>query len=222
MAVAMLGLSDGSGVGDAATEWRATVSHFAFVNPGGPQVPDLAKAKRYGITRLYWQANDPQISAGLFLAIRERGLEVGIMRDPSWNHASATDLARTLDADLVRLGSSNSQCAVLADIEYHDPAYIVAFLREWRDLRPSRMTGWTLEPHQGGWFTPFLVRMLMQAKVTVFPQAYLGNEAPTDIDLTRCDLIERGLPRGLVAATYSALKLPYAWDGIAFRFDQLP
>ncbi len=51
------------------------MSHFAFVNPGGPKVPDLAKARRYGITRLYWQANDPQISAGLFLAIRERGCD---------------------------------------------------------------------------------------------------------------------------------------------------
>jgi hypothetical protein len=109
----------------------AVVSHFAFVNPGGPKVPDIAKAKRYGITRLYWEARDPQISAGLFLAIRERGMEVGIMRDPSWDQSSAIDLARELDADLGRLGSGNSQCAVLADIEYHNPAYITAFLGEW-------------------------------------------------------------------------------------------
>src|SRR5437660_4926429 len=106
---------DGS-VGDS-------MSHCAFVNPGGPQVPDLARAKRYGITRLYWQANDPQISAGLLLAIRERGMEVGIMRDPSWDNLGAIDLARELDADLGRMGCSTSQCAVLADIEYHDPAY---------------------------------------------------------------------------------------------------
>jgi hypothetical protein len=134
-----------------ACRMPAQVSHFAFVNPGGPKVPDIAKAKRYGITRLYWEARDPQISAGLFLAIRERGMEVGIMRDPSWDQSSAIDLARELDADLGRLGSSNSQCAVLADIEYHDPAYITAFLGEWRALRPHRVTGWTFEPLQGGW-----------------------------------------------------------------------
>ena len=198
------------------------MSHFAFVNPGGPQVPDFAKAKRYGITRLYWQADDPQISAGLFLAIRERGMEVGIMRDPHWDMASAIDLARTLDADVTRLGSNSAQCAVLADIEYHDAAYVIAFLHEWRALRPNRMTGWTLEPHQGGWFTPDLVRLLMQSKVTVFPQAYYGDQTPADPDWTRCDLIERGLPRGLVSVCYSALHLPQYWDGIAFRFDQLP
>src|SRR6266550_4611921 len=103
---------------------RCAVSHFAFVNPGGPQVPDLAKAKRYGITRLYWQANDPQISPGLLQAIRDRGIETGIMRDPSWDNIGAIDLARTLDADLIRLGLGMSLEPVLADIEYHDPAYI--------------------------------------------------------------------------------------------------
>src|SRR5205807_10155339 len=184
------------------------MSHFAFVNPGGPQVPDLAKAKRYGITRLYWQANDPQISAGLFLAIKERGMEVGIMRDAHWDNLSAIDLARELDADLGRMGSSASQCAVLADIEYHDPAYITAFLREWRALRPQRVTGWTLEPNQGGWMDAAFVKAVAQAFVTLYPQAYYGDQAPTDVDMTRCDLIERGFTRGAVSAFYSALRLP--------------
>src|SRR5438552_2641201 len=122
--------------------------HAAFVNPGGPLVPDLAKAKRYGITRLYWQANDPQLGADLLLSMRDQGIEVGILRGPEWTQASADDLARELDADLVRLGSGNSQCAVLADIEAHDPLYVIEFLHEWRLLRPHRVTGWTLEPNQ--------------------------------------------------------------------------
>jgi hypothetical protein len=196
--------------------------HAAFVNPGGPQVPDLAEAKLYGITRLYWQANDPQLSAGLLLAIRERGMEVGIMRDPSWTNESATDLARTLDADLVRLGADNSQCAVLADIEYHDRTYVTAFLTEWRALRPNRVTGWTLEPLQGGWMDAAFVKAVTLAAVNVYPQTYLGNMAPVDPDLCRADLIERGFERGKVGAVYSAATIPTHWDGIAFRFDQLP
>ena len=180
------------------------MSHFAFVNPGGPLVPDIAKAKRYGITRLYWEARDPQINAGLFQGIRERWIEVGIMRDPSWDHLSAIDLARRLDADLLRLGSSNLQCAVLADIEYHDPAYVQAFLREWRDLRPNRVTGWTLEPLQGGWMAPDFVRAVSMAAVSLFPQSYYGNMSPVDPDLARSDLIERGFNRYNVAPVYSA------------------
>lgn len=198
------------------------MSHYAFVNPGGPQVPDLAKAKRYGITRLYWQANDPQISAGLFLAIRERAMEVGIMRDPSWDNLSAHELARTLNADLVRLGASDSQCAVLADIEYHSTGYVSAFLDEWRTLRPNRATGWTLEPLQGGWMDAAFVQTVTRRGVAVYPQAFLGNMSPVDPDLVRCDLLERGLPRGAVSCVYSAASLPTHWDGIAFRFDQLP
>lgn len=219
------------------------MSHFAFVNPGGPQVPLLTPITKHKLTRLYWQANDVQLSAGLFQGIRDNpkwdAVELGLLRDPIWGKLtnveydaakaagksvpglSATDLARTLDSDLVRLGSSNAQCAVLADIEVHSPEFVIAFLQEWRALRPNRVTGWTLEPHQGGWFTPLLVQMLIQAKVTVFPQAYLGDQTVQDPDLTRCDLIERGLPRGLVGVCYSALHIPILWDGIAFRFDQL-
>ncbi len=198
------------------------MSHFAFVNPGGPQVPDLAKAKRYGITRLYWQANDPQISAGLFTAIRERSMEVGIMRDPKWNDASAIDLARQLDADLVRLGSGNSQCAVLADIEYHDAAYVTAFLHEWRALRPERVTGWTLEPMQGGWFTKDFCRQLQFSSITVFPQTYFGNMDDAGVDRCRSQLVNAGLPRGMVAPVYAAKRIPDWWDGLAFPFHELP
>jgi hypothetical protein len=196
--------------------------HAAFVNPGGPQVPDLAKAKRYAITRLYWQANDPQVNAGLLLAIRERGTEVGIVRDPTWNALSPVGLAHALDDDLRRLGVSADPCAVMADVETHERDYVTAFLAEWRGLRPNRMTGWTLEPNQGGGISPQLAAAVVHAKVTVFPQAYYGDMQPTDVDATRCDLIERGIPRGLVSAFYSALTLPPHWDGVAFRFDQLP
>src|SRR6266566_2789928 len=137
--------------------------HAAFVNPGGPLIPDIAKARRYGVTRLYWQANDKQLSPDLFTSIRNQGIEVGILRGPEWTNASADDLARELDADLVRLWSGDKQCAVLADIEAHDAAYVIEFLREWRALRPRRETGWTLEPNQGGWFTAELVQELSRS-----------------------------------------------------------
>lgn len=196
--------------------------HAAFVNPGGPLIPDLSKCARYRISRLYWQANDPQVEPEMLAAIRGRGLEVGIMRDPHWDNLPALQLAHRLDADLVRLGADNAQCAVLADIEYHDAAYVQTFLHEWRTLRPRRATGWTLEPLQGGWVTKDLAAMIQTTQVAVFPQAYYGDMTPVDVDRTRTDLIERGIPRGMVAAVYPAKYLPTTWDGIAFRFDQLP
>lgn len=220
------------------------MSRYAFVNPGGPLVPDIVVVRRYALTRLYWQANDVQISADFFQDLRDspgwRGVELGIVRDPIWGTLTnveydaeraagrmpqalgAHELANRLSNDLTRLGSSQKQCAVQADIEYHDPAYLTAFLQEWRALRPNRVTGWTLEPLQGGWMSPVFVDTLKRAKVGVYPQAYFGNMNPVDPDLVRADLIERGLPRGAVSVEYRAGTIPTHWDGIAFRFDQLP
>lgn len=220
------------------------MSHFAFVNPGGPLVPDIVVVRHYGLTRLYWQANDVQLSADFLQDLRDspgwRGVELGIMRDPIWGTLTnveydaeraagrmpqplgAHELANRLSNDLTRLGSSQKQCAVLADIEYHNENYIAAFLAEWRSLRPNRVTGWTLEPLQGGWMTPGFIESVWQAKVTVYPQAYFDNMNPVDPDLCRADVIERGLPGGRVSVCYSAATIPTHWDGIAFRFDQLP
>lgn len=194
----------------------------ALVTPGGPLVPDLAKARRYGITRLYWEATDPQITAPLFDDVRAAGMEVGIMRDPSWDNFSPTALARELDHDLVRLRSGDRQCAILADIEKHDADYVIRFLQAWRAVRPRRETAWTLEPLQGGWFERDLVRACVQADVLVVPQTYLGDMSPVPLDAVRSQLIDAGLPRSRVALFYDAAHIPVWWDGIAFTFAALP
>src|SRR5438132_11752977 len=90
----------------------------AFVNPGGPKYPDRAKLAKYKITRLYYEARDPQIDADFLDELRAIPLEVGIMRDPGWTNATMVDLAREADADVTRLGSNSKQLAVLFDIEY--------------------------------------------------------------------------------------------------------
>jgi hypothetical protein len=220
------------------------MSHFAFVNPGGPSQPDYVKAAKYALTRLYWQANDEQLSRSIIDAVGTRKIGGGVLRDPIWGHLSrldydaavtagkppaplgAIDLARTLDADLSKLGFGSTtapdSCAVLADIEYHDPAYIMALLDEWRQLRPKRVTGWTLEPLQGGWFTKDLCVAILAAQVTVFPQTYTGGMGDEDVDEVRSNLVQAGLPRGMVAPVYDAAHIPPYWDGIAFPFHELP
>jgi hypothetical protein len=220
------------------------MSHFAFVDPGGASQPDYVKAAHYAVTRLYWQANDEQLTRPIIDAVGTRKIGAGLLRDPIWGHLSrldyeealragkppaplgAIDLARTLDADLVTLGfgfgTAPNSCAVLADIEYHDPAYVIAFLHEWRQLRPKRITGWTLEPLQGGWITKDLAAMLLSSQVTVFPQTYRGDMSIVNYDLVRSQLIEAGIPRGMVGLVYKATAVAASWDGIAFPFHELP
>lgn len=199
----------------------------AWVRPGGPKYPDPLKAKKYGVTRHYWDATDPQIDSVFLDQMRTR-TEVGFTRDPRWGDLSAVDLARTMDADLVRLGSANKQCAVIADIESHDAVYVVAWLKEWRKLRPARVTGWTMEPNQfdtgpGGWVTPALVTTVnADPNLMVFPQLYLGDMTPAVESLVATEVVAAGVRRDRVRCYYGPKAMPAAWDGIVFGLAELP
>lgn len=84
------------------------------------------------------------------------------------------------------------------------------------------MTGWTLEPLQGGWITKDLAAMVLQSQVTTFPQTYRGDGSLVNYDLVRSQLVEAGIPRAMVAPVYKATALVSSWDGIAYPFHELP
>ena len=84
------------------------------------------------------------------------------------------------------------------------------------------MTGWTLEPLQGGWITSDLAALVTGSGVTCFPQTFRGDMSPVDRDLVRSQLVEAGIPRMLVALCYDGAHIPASWDGLAFRFEQMP
>lgn len=191
----------------------------ALVLPGGPKVPDLAKAARLGITRFYWSAEDNQIDTSLFDAMRAKGYEVGLMRDPHWDNRSPQSLAEKLHDDIIRLGSHAKQCAVMADIEYHDPSYVRDFITFWRGLRPTRPTSWTLEPNQGGWFPKYLVdKVNADPNLVVIPQNYYFNMSPAVEWKTALDIAARGVRTDRISIFYGANALPAAWDGVVFDF----
>lgn len=202
------------------------------------------RVRRYRLTRLYLDAR--QASAGALDLIRGQQVvpwhvEAGIIRVPEWGDVtyaewlrliradqrppalSAIDLARTLDADLVMLKCDQQQCAVLANIEAHDGAYPLEWLREWRRHRPARQTGWALEGLQGGRLPRELVLAIAaDPNLQVIPEAYTGNMAPMDADQVRADLIEAGIPRGRVAVYYDGARPPGHWDGVMFTLERLP
>lgn len=200
----------------------------AFVNPGGPRYPDRDKLKRYKITRLYYEARDPQIDAQLLDAVRKIPLEVGIMVAASWYDGTMADLAREGDAWVTKLGADRKQLAVLFDIEYpyQSPGYILNWLTEWRVHRQSRVTLWTPAFHQGGWFTTELVgRINGDPNLVVVPQAYIQDPPiVVDADLTRCDITERYVTRSRVGVFYLPGDVAHreSWDGIVFGFNELP
>lgn len=202
------------------------MSRAAWIRPGGARIPDGAKARRLGIDTLVWDATDPQIDAVFFNDVRSWGFRPGITRDPSWNDATAVDLARALDADLVRLGSGDKPCLVVADIEAmwkRGAGYVVEFLHEWRALRPTRATVWTTEPLQGGTVTDELAAVINADKnLLVAPQLYLSDMSPLPETAVALELAQnperRNIARQRIVAYYDAAHLPIAWSGIAFDF----
>lgn len=175
---------------------------------------------RNGLTRLYIDAR--QIKASDVDFIHSKGVEVGIFGNSNWV-ASAAGLADLLDATLTTIGATAKQCAVMVDIEQHDPDYVLNWLTAWRKKRATRMSAWTVEPHQAGWFTPALVNAIVKdPNLTVVAQAYLGNMYPCAHDAVRADL-ETKLPADRCSVFYDAKDgAPGYMDGYLFTMERLP
>jgi hypothetical protein len=186
----------------------------------------VAKLNAHGITRVYFDARDTPW-------VPESPFERGIYRVQSWDNLSPTYLAGRLSTDVTKWGGDpRKQLAVHANIELHDPAYIVAFLKEWRRLRPYRETALVIEGMQGGWFTDELRTWVNYGNpngllghgfgIDVLAEAYTGPMGPLDPDEVRSDLENYGVARSRCLVMYDAAKLKTRWDGCAFTQQRLP
>lgn len=189
------------------------MSRSVWIDLGQPAQD--SKLRGLGITRAYFDARDTP---------RTTALERGIYRVQSWNDASPAELAALLSADVARWGGDpQRQLAVHANIEVHDPSYIVAFLKAWRSRRPTRETAIVLEGLQGGWFTPELrAAVNRDVNCTMLAEAYTGDMGPIDADACRSNLVNYGINRAKAVVMYDAARLAPYWDGSAFTQQRLP
>lgn len=170
-----------------------------------------------------------------------RGVSVGMHRDPVWGdltydewvqaqaqgrtppYMDAPTLAHTADADLFHVATAQAHPAYRFDIERHDPAYLLAWLREWRALRPTRATEWTLEPRQRGWFTPELISTLrLDVHLTVIPQTFRGRMQPVAQDAVWRELAAALVPTQVKLCYDAQHGAPEAMDGFLFTLERLP
>jgi hypothetical protein len=208
-------------------------------NPDGPFFPDWDKLKRHGVGRIYfaarhftngaWVDNDKQINSDYRQTVNAQGFVYGIFRDPHWDSISDPGLLASLaNDDLIRAGIRTSGVApYMFDIEYHDAHFVAETIRLWRRLRPTRLTAWTLEPNQGGWFTDELVsRINGDPNLVVVPQNFYGDMTPFDTPSAvnlKTNLINRGVLKGRVKVFYDGSKLlPTDWDGCILSEERLP
>lgn len=213
-----------------------------IANPeGAPAWPDWDKLIRNEVGRVYVMArmtdpddrtqkidNDRQVSEAYRLGINSHHLAYGIARDPHWD--AITDpqmLANLANADVLRAKADRAVCPYQFDIEYHDAHFVAETIRLWRKLRPTRLTSWTLEPFQGGWFTKELIdRINNDPNLVVVVQNFFGgmqiaDPTPGAANLRR-DLTSRGIKPDRVKVFYDGARgLPVGWDGCVLSEERL-
>jgi hypothetical protein len=216
----------------------------ALVIQGGPKWPDGEKLKRVGVSRLYYEASNPVLDAGFAQQIRDWNFEIGVMVDPVWDSYSLSPedwINQRVNVHIRRLAPKNPstgkrpQLAALLDIERHDEAWVRRALTEFKSTNPGRNCGWTMEYHQGGWFSPDLVGLINgYPQCKAIPQLYYGSmENVIDSHAAARDLFtlggavtaEAGIQDNRICFFYSLREtLPHDWDGVLYveSFTQLP
>ena len=183
--------------------------------------PNYSKLAAYQIERVYFAANEPRVTAAYLDNVKAQGLDVGIYAAWNWETWTPEDFAKRMHNRLLQIGSPLNPWVNL-DIETHDVAWIRRALTEWRRLRPSRKTDWTLEPMQGGLFGVDDVRAINKLGVGIVPQHYGGNMQAFAADRVAIDLIARGFNLLAIQGFYDAARLPLDWQGYAFTQGRLP
>jgi hypothetical protein len=186
---------------------------------------NFAKLRQYGITSPYYAIRDPRVTKSYLQAVRAQGFPPGVYVAPNWYpDMPGPAFAEFVDGLMTERYPSTGATfpKVCVDIETHNVPYITGFLKRWRELRPTRVTDWTLEPFQGGLFDPLAVAIIIESGVGIVPQNYFGDMSAAAADRVAIDLIVRGFPPTSMLGFYDAAALPGRWQGYAFTQGRLP
>lgn len=195
------------------------------------QTVDAAKLRKHGINEVLVPTQDSPAANKTYLeAVNALGFKVGLFVAWSWFPGlSGKQFAEKVHSELLRIGW-NGNPKVQVDIEkgagLHDGNYVdyvVAFMRRWRELRPTRETDFTLEALQGGLFNGRgdAVQAIIDANVRIIPQYYTGDMRPIAADVALKDLLLYGFPGERIRGYYDGARLPEAWDGVAWSQGRL-
>ena len=211
----------------------------SLVIRGGPYVPDLEKAKRYGINELVFEADDPALrnnpeaTKALFAALRAKPekYRIRIMRDVGWpsSGGSPIKIAAALSEDIARYGGGVEGGPTLAQLSAtydgevpHDSLFHQAVIHEFFRRRPGRSRVWTLEGLQGGWVSDALVAQInADPRLIISPQSYYGNMTPIFIQYTIEDLVARGIHRDKIQPFIHPQRADAGWYGVVYDHAKL-
>lgn len=200
------------------------------------EAPDYPKLNYYGIENVAFDIRDPILRTRpgglhyLDVVAGRMAVKPRVYIVQSWYpELSAVAFARKADQQLRDVAWSGNP-AIDLDIEKGKPLtdatyvdFVVAALREWRRIRPTRETSLTFEPHQGGLYNNRYhdVLEISQRVNHIVPQAYAGDMTPASAGLVQ-NLTDYGFPRNKIRVCLDAAIAQEPWDGWLFTQGRLP
>lgn len=194
--------------------------------------PEWEKAERLELKRIYHDVRPERSPQTTVPAVRAKGFVAGVYWGANWGeqhlapdiHARNMSLAISNMERQWRQARLSLQCEFMLDYEQHDPEWIAAWLRAWRHVRPTKRTTWTLESHQGGWFTPELVALINRdVNLIVLPQLYNGAMQPPGVSMDGLDavldLVFYGVDPFRIQGFYDAREIPLWFRGFLFTLE---
>jgi hypothetical protein len=202
----------------------------------GTDVQSWDGLKQLGVTHVYYDLHEH--SRREFDNARSKGFAVGGYTNPQWfgyepDKSTVDEKAKAyrsrVSQRLAALSLHDEQCDVQFNIEKgqliegglgsmadHN-LYVRRLFYWWRRSNAQRITSWTMEGGQGGWFYGAM-RSGELASVTFAPQAYDGAMSRWDSYGMVRDLIEWGVPYGQVLPFYDTPELRTAYNGPGYYY----
>jgi hypothetical protein len=201
----------------------------------GTDVQSWEGLKQLGVTHVYYDLH--QHSRREFDNARSKGFAVGGYTNPEWfgfgTGATLDERAKAyrtvVSQRLAALSLHDEQCDVQFNIEKgqlteggvtsmaEQNLWVRRLLYWWRRSNAQRVTSWTMEGGQGGWFFEAM-RSPELASVTFAPQAYDGAMSRWDSYGMVRDLIDWGVPYGQVLPFYDTPELRTAYNGPGYYY----
>lgn len=184
---------------------------------------DYMKLRARGITDPYFDVRDPRITKPYLEKLRSDGFSPGVYAAWNWqNWKTGAEFANWMHGKLRPLPQYPDFPKVHLDIETHDVQWIIDALTRFRTLRPKRVTGFTLEGHQGGLFTPQDAAAITKLDMDILPQAYRGDMIRQESDRVVMDLIAAGFDPKRIYCFHDAAQVGDWWEGVLFTQGRLP
>lgn len=187
-------------------------------------MPNLNTAGKYGIKTIYADPTSTNVIE-VFNFLRANNILPGAYFSDSWavNGETGTQFANWVSDMLNKVlprGTLPEANPCMLDIERQDRKWAIECIKHYRTHQPSRPTGYTNAPFQGGYVPTSDLRT---CNMHLYVQLYYGDMSPADPSAALLEQIRQGMPSVMVHPFYDGARYTNdSRDGCYFTLERLP